>query len=407
MNSNAELRDDIPRELVRNWVFAEDPDVAKCPFRAAKKLHEGPDIFYNTAYNSGNPDPEAPGGWVVTRYALQKEILQNPEVFSSKRIANFSGLLGEDWPLVPLEIDLPEHTDYRALLNPLFSPRKVSELEQGVRQSAIDLIEKAKKEGGCEFMEAFGRPFPISVFMRLMGLPLEEMPMFLQWEEDLLRGSSYEVRAQGAGSIKEYLLDLMAKRRKNPTGDLVSFAVTSKVSGQPIPEDHILGLCYLLFVAGLDTVAGVLGFTFKELATHPEQQRELRADPELILPAVEEYLRAFGVVVSFRFLTRDFDFHGLKFRKGDRVNLTMGLASRDAAAYENPDKIDFRRRNVKHVTVGAGPHRCLGAHLARREFMIALQEWMKSVPEFRIKEGETPIVHGYGVWSVGYLPLAW
>lgn len=405
MNSTPEIRQDIPREFVQEWDLAQDPDAVQCPFHAAKKLHDGPDIFYNLTFDLRNQGQA--GNWVVTRRALQKEILQNPAVFSSHRIAGFSALLGEDWPLVPLEIDPPEHAEYRALVNPLFSPREVNDLEESVRQSAIDLIDKAKKEGECEFMQAFGRPFPVGVFMRLMGLPLEEMPTFLQWEEDILRGKSIEARAQAAGSIKDYLLELIAKRRKNPTGDLVSFAVRGKINGQPIPEDHILGLCFLLFVGGLDTVAAVLGFTFKELATHPEQQSALRKNPDLTMPAVEEYLRAFGVVTTSRFLTRDFEFHGFNFRRGDRVSITTGLASRDDMAYERPDEIDFHRRDVRNLTLSAGPHRCLGSHLARREFMVALQEWMKRVPEFRIKGGQTPIVHSTGVWGVDYLPLVW
>ena len=405
MNSIPEVRENIPRELITKWNLGEDPDAVRCPFRAAQKLHDGPDIFYNLGFDLRNLGRA--GSWVVTRHSLQKEILQNPGVFSSNRIASFSALIGENWPLVPLEIDPPQHTEYRALMNPLFSPREVNGLEHGVREAAIELIEKAKKDGECEFMEAFGRPFPVGVFMRLMGLPLAEMPTFLQWEKDILRGDTMEARARAAGSIKEYLLELMAKRRKNPTGDLVSFAVTSKVNGEPISDEHVLGICFLLFVGGLDTVAAVLGFTFKELATRPEQQRELRKDPAFINSAVEEYLRAFGVVNTSRFLTQDFEFHGLKFHKGDRVSITTGLASRDGTAYERPNEIDFSRRDVRNLTLSAGPHRCLGSHLARREFMIALQEWMKRVPEFRLKEGETPIAHATGVWGVDYLPLVW
>ena len=398
-------REEIPKELIKKWDLAEDPDATDCPYHTVDKLHAEPDIFYNLEDDIRNRGQA--GSWVVTRYELQKEILQNPEVFSSHRIASFSALVGEDWPLVPLELDPPEHSEYRALVNPLFAPRKVNDLEGSVRQSAVDLIEKVQHTGECEFMEDFGRPFPVGVFMRLMGLPLEEMATFLKWEENLLRGNSIEARVQAAGNIKQYLLDLIAKRRKNPTGDLVSFAVTSKVNDRPISDEHVLGLCYLLFVGGLDTVAAVLGFTFKELATHPEQQCQLRSEPELITRAVEEYLRAFGVVTTSRFLTQDFEFHGVTFREGDRISIATGLASRDSNTYERPHEIDFRRRNTRHVSFSAGPHRCLGSHLARREFMIALEEWMNRIPEFRIKEGTTPVVHGTGVWGVDHLPLAW
>lgn len=404
MNETSSPRADIPAELIRQWDLQQDPDSAKCPYHAADKLHDGPDIFYNLIQD---PRFDVPGMWVVTRYELQKEVLQNPDLFSSQRIAAFSSLLGEDWPLVPLELDPPEHADYRALVNPLFAPMKVNDLEDSVRQAAVDLVEKARAQGGCEFMEAFGRPFPVGVFMRLMGLPLEEMPIFLEWEEDLLRGSNIEARVGAASNIKQYLLDLIDKRRKNPVDDLVSFAVTSKISGKPMPDERILGMCYLLFVGGLDTVAATLGFTFREMATQPEQQRQLRADPELIVSAVEEYVRAFGVVTTNRYVTEDAEFHGIQLRKGDRVSIPLGLASRDSHAYDEPHKIDFMRRNTRNMSFGGGPHRCLGSHLARREFKIALEEWTNRIPEFRVKEGESPVVHSTGVWGVDYLPLTW
>src|SRR5690606_5825589 len=147
-----------------SWDPAADPDSAKCPFKAGSKLHdEGLDIFFNPL---DGRDPR--GSWVVTRYELQREVLQDAETFSSHGIAGFSGLLGESWPLVPLELDPPEHAAYRMLLNPLFSPGKINQLEEGVRQSAIDLIEKVRAKGECEFMADFGRPFPVGVFMRLM-----------------------------------------------------------------------------------------------------------------------------------------------------------------------------------------------------------------------------------------------
>jgi cytochrome P450 len=395
----------VPPERLKRWDPGEDPEAATCPYRAAAKLHEGPDVFFNLVADIRNRG--RPGSWVVTRYDLQREVLQNAEIFSSKGIAGFSALLGESWPLVPLELDHPDHAQYRALLNPLFSPARVAELEAGVREAAVELIEKVRAKGECEFMEDFGRPFPVGIFMRLMGLPLEEMPRFLDWEEGLLRGSTLEARVSAAANIKQYLTDLIADRRGKPTSDLVSFAVTARIDDRPLSDDAVMGICYLLFVGGLDTVAATLGFTFRELAFTPELQRELRADSGIIPDAVEEFVRAFGVVTTSRFLTRDHEFHGVTLREGDRVVIPLGLASRDDRVYENPHAIDFRRRNNRNISFSAGPHRCLGSHLARREFKIALEEWMARVPEFRVKDGEKTAVHTTGVWGVDHLPLVW
>jgi cytochrome P450 len=256
-------------------------------------------------------------------------------------------------------------------------------------------------------MEAFGRPFPVSVFMRLMGLPAEEMPLFLDWEESILRGATMADRARAASSIKQYLIHLIAARRAKPTGDLASFVVGLQVDGRPISDERALGICYLFFVAGLDTVASTLGFTFRELAERPELQQQLRVEPGLIPDAVEEFVRAFGVVVDYRYLSQDYEFHGARMRKGDLVELPLGVGSRDPHEYPDPHRIDFKRENTRSITFAAGPHRCIGSHLARREFRIALEEWTTRVPEFRIKPGDQPRVQAESVWGVSYLPLVW
>jgi len=151
----------------------------------------------------------------------------------------------------------------------------------------------------------------------------------------------------------------------------------------------------------------VLGFTFQEMAAHPEQQRVIKRDKSIIPQALEEYLRAFGVVETFRYLTRDYEFHGNQLKKGERVVIHTSYSSRDDTFYENPHEIDFNRKETRHLTLAAGPHRCLGAHLARREFQIALEEWSTRVPEFRLTEGAEAIVHAVGVMGVDYLPLSW
>jgi cytochrome P450 len=187
----------------------------------------------------------------------------------------------------------------------------------------------------------------------------------------------------------------------------VSYIVGCQVEGNPVSDERALGIVYLFFVAGLDTVAGTLGFAFRELAERPELQRQLRADPGLIPDAVEEFFRAFGIVVTFRYLTRDHEFHGVRMRKGDMVEIPLAVASRDPAEYENPHLVDFHRENTRNLTFAAGPHRCIGSHLARREMKIALEEWMQRVPEFRIAPGQTAVAHAESVLGVNRLPLVW
>jgi len=200
---------------------------------------------------------------------------------------------------------------------------------------------------------------------------------------------------------------VLAERRAQPADDLLSYVATVEIEGRLLTPDEALGVAFLLYSAGLDTVANMLAFMFKYLAEHPQDQQLLRDEPALIPNAIEELMRAFPIILSGRQVTRDVEWHGVKMKAGDVVTLPTMLAGRDAQEFPNPDVVDFRREKVSHITFAAGPHRCVGSHLARRELRIALEEWLKRVPPFRIKPGERAVTHGIGVFGVERLPLVW
>jgi cytochrome P450 len=393
----------VPPHLVRTWDYEAAAGAERDIHAANAVLAQGPEIIYSAITIAATE----PGGWLVTRNRLVREVLQDPETFSSLHLTGWSKLLGESWQLIPLEVDGEDHRLYRTLMNPLFSPKRMAGLEAGMRQSAVELIEGCLANGECDFETEFGHPFPVYVFLRLMGLPLGMMRLFLEWEHGLLHGKVKEKRAAAAQAIKDYLLEAIAERRKDPKDDLISFAITSQVDGRPLTDAETLGICFVLFAAGLDTVASALGFIFKHLAEHPEDQRRLRREPAAIPAAVEEMLRAYAVVTTTRRVTRDIEFHGVTMREGDRIILPMTITARDGEEYDNPNKVDFDRENVRHITFGAGPHRCIGSHLARIEIRIALEEWLSRVPEFGIPEGKRAIVQANGVWGLTSLPLDW
>jgi cytochrome P450 len=372
------------------------------PFEVLRELRAKPPIFYTPVHFSSPV-----GAWVLTRAEDIRAVLQNPEVFSSKGVSGFSRLLGETWDMIPLELDPPHHTKFRALLNPLFAPKEIAKLAEGVRQSCIALIERAKARPDCDFMRDFGRPFPVLIFLQLMGLPAEDFDRFVVWEDNLLHGGSIEIRIGAAAAIRDYLRELASVRRSNPTGDLVSFAVQAEIDGVKLTDDEILGICYLLFVGGLDTVASSLGFYFRYLASHPEQQQKLREHPEAIPDAVEELLRAYAVVMVSRFAVADTEIGGVSIRKGDCVAIYTSFASADPADFESPEHIDLTRSPNRHIAFSYGPHRCIGSHLARRELVVALEEWVKRVPPFRITPGGEVRMHGGVVFGVDRLPLTW
>jgi cytochrome P450 len=257
-------------------------------------------------------------------------------------------------------------------------------------------------------MQAFGRPFPVTIFLRLLGLPPEEMPQFLQWGHWFLHHtSSMEDRTRAVTEIAGYLGQRIGERYAQPTKDLIGFAVQAKINGRPWTPEEILGFCVLLFIAGLDTVASILGFTLRELASRPELQQRLRDDPSAIDNAVEEFVRAHSVVMTARRAIRDVEFHGVKMKAGDLVTLPGPTASRDPAEYPDPNTIDFDREEMRSLTFAAGPHRCIGSHLARREIKIAIQEWMARTSNIRLDPDHPAVTHGSVVVGFETLPLKW
>ena len=301
----------VPPSLVIHSDFFSDPGYAHDPFGVVARQPTGPRLFYSPTHYV------LPGCWVVTRAEDVRHVLQHPELFSNRGLTGFSALIDESWDLVPLELDPPEHTKFRNIVNPLFAPKEIAKLEAEVRGAAIGLIEKFAAASEVEFVSAFAQPFPVSVFLQLLGLPKEEMPQFLAWEFGLLKSFNLADRRAAAAGIAGYLRDKMRERRANPGSDLISWAVQAEVDGQKLSDDVIIGICFLLYVGGLDTVASSLGFHYHYLATHPQLQAQLRADRSLIPAAIEEFLRLFSIVMNHRLVVCDTEIGGVQLKAGD------------------------------------------------------------------------------------------
>jgi len=230
----------------------------------------------------------------------------------------------------------------------------------------------------------------------------------VEWAENSVRTSDAEKRKATYTQIAQYLEGVINERRANPGDDMISALVLGQVEGRPLSGQELIGMATLLFVGGLDTVAGQLGFITAFLAEHPEHQRRLRENPALIPNAIEEFLRRHGMSNTVRLVTDDVEFKGLTFKKGDLVMVPISLHGMDPRRWEDPLEVKFDRADARtHDTFGKGPHRCAGAHLARAEIRIFLEEWLARIPEFRIKEGEAARYLSGGVNGVGALPLTW
>lgn len=391
----------VPPALVRPFSFVTGPGMSRCPFAAVAQLHDGPRIFWNPANHRFG------GSWVLTRAVDIRYVLGNTDLFSSKGQSGLAKLIGENWDLVPLELDPPLHGQFRKLLNPLLAPPLINKMTEGITSRAVELIDGVRAAGGCEFMTAFGQPFPVSIFMQLMGLPAELMSTFLAWELDLLHGDTLEKRQGAAREIRDYLLRLARERRAAPVDDLTSAIVTGEVEGRKLTGDEVLGGLYLLFVGGLDTVASTLGFLFRHLAQGEEHQRQLRAEPATIERRTEELLRRFSVVTSHRQCKVDVEIAGVAMKAGDWITINGALGGLDGNEFAQPLEVDMDRKAIRHFAFNFGPHFCVGSHLARREILVAIREWLARIPPWRLNPKVEVVTHGGGVFGVERLAIEW
>jgi cytochrome P450 len=242
-----------------------------------------------------------------------------------------------------------------------------------------------------------------------MGLPMEEAPRFLEWNHRILHGyttdEAHSDHAAAVAGVFEYFATLLAERVQDPRDDVVTFLanVTDDVGGLTLDEQ--LGICFNLFIAGLDTVAATLVFFLDFLARNPTYSQALRDHPSLIPGASEEMLRYHSFVSPGRIATMDTEISGVPIRKGDRVLLMTGAAGIDEKEFTDALTIDFQRKPNRHFGFGAGPHRCIGSHLARRELVVALEVMHTRTRSYRIDPDADIVRHGGNVGGIDKLML--
>jgi cytochrome P450 len=346
---------------------------------------------------------------LLSRYDDVLHALRHPETFTSA-----SGLNLGDQPLLPLEVDPPVHTAYRRILNPQFVPREIEKMAPDVRKRVGELLDGFAGNGACDFHEEFATPLPSGIFITLMGLPEEDLPRFYQWRDNTIRPDVEPGDMEGAARIREetghaisdYFRERIAERRAEPDDTLLSKIVHAQIDGRALDERELLGISHLLLLGGLDTVTATLDCMIEFLATHPEQRQRLVDDPSCIPAAVEELLRWLTpVMVIPRAAAEDTTVGDVDIRKGTGVTLVLGAANGDESEFA-ADVVDFDREPNKHLAFGGGHHLCLGAHLARMELRIALEELHARIPDYRLADG-AEIGFSTGIRQAHSLPLVW
>ena len=396
--------DHVPHELVWQEDFDAFATAKPDPFRRMGELHDGPDIFWMRKSDKGLGGGIS--GWVLTRYDMIREALTDTWNFASGNERNMMSAIGFDWPLIPIELNPPQQQRYRKVLEPFFAPAAIDALDTAIRETCNDLIAGFTETDHCEFIGEFAEKFPSQIFLDLMGMPRERLQDFLVWERGMLRGSPPEIVASMT-AIYDYLRQFVREQRENPGSAIMQGIVSARLDdGQSLTETEMISICYLLYIGGLDTVYGTIGWIFWHLAGDQPLQQRLRKHPEEITRATEELLRAFSAASTGRRVARDIEFHGVRMRAGDAVTAFLSLASRDPQAFDNPHAIDIDRK-PRHMAFGTGPHTCLGLRLAKREIKIVLEIFLARFGNIRMPEGARHTFHVGSVFGIDTLPLEW
>jgi cytochrome P450 len=392
-----------PGEFDPGEINLMSPEATRCPQPAYAQLREQCPVTHGGGL----------GVAMITRFEDVMWALRHPEIFSSQMDIQLA--LGTERPMIPQQIDPPAQTRFRKLLDPYFSRKRMAELAPDVRKHANELIDRFYDAGECEFDEAFAIPLPCTAFLHLMGLPLSDLDLFLEFKDNIIRPQKNHpdaedhtpIRHETGQRIYGYFTDVIRERRANPTDDFLGYLVQAEIKGDRLTETEMLDICFLQILAGLDTVTATLGCNLAYLADNPAQRQTLLDDPGKLDGAIEELLRWESPVTAIpRVLKQDVTMREVTLEKGSLVTLLLGSANTDDAEFDSAQVVDFDRKGNRHIAFGAGAHRCLGSHLARMELMVALEVWHERIPQYRIKPGETPTFSA-GIREALYLPLVW
>ena len=327
------------------------------------------------------------GYWVVSSYEEALAVAQDWATYSSAHGLSIAGNRGAIRNL-PVEADPPEQYIFKRLVNPFFTPSAVARWEEPTRALVNDLIDAFAQDASAEFMDAFARPLPSrSFFQFAINAPAGDLDKVAY----LASKSSTPKDPKAAEcwmGLHQWVLDFIVTRREQPPkGDVVDAVIRADVDGRPITDDEIVGTVQLLILGGLETTAGALGHAMVRLCREPRLQETLRACPELIGHAVEEFLRVDPSFVSVgRTAVRDAELAGRAIKSGDKVLIHWASANRDDGEFPGSGAFDLTRERNRHLAFGAGPHRCVGSNLARMNMRVALEELLRRLADIRLAD---------------------
>ena len=369
------------------------------PYPIYKRLRDECPLHYNDEH----------GLWSLSRYEDIQTAARDWNAFTSTEGADLDdtgALIGEgDF----LDTDPPRHDELRKVVREHFTPKAINALEGRVRERSEALLEAFVGSGSADFASDFAWPLPAGMVSELLGFPDEDHPQLLAWFTESLRRIPGQTEIPdsawaAAKEVRGYFAATAEERRRQPRDDVMTTMVAA-VDDERISADDLLGICYLLFLAGIETTAALISNALHLLTLHPDQRTKLVGDLSIMRGAVEELLR-FEAPVQFigRTATSDFELHGATIPAGGRVVLIYASANRDERKFPNPDVLDLERTPGRHLAFGEGIHHCIGAPLARLEGRIGLEVLLSRIPDYEVA-GAVQRMYTHNAWGLEHLPV--
>jgi cytochrome P450 len=364
-----------------------DPEFIQDPARVFGPIREEQPLLHSDRYG---------GFWLLTRYEDVTAAALDCEGLTSAVPGTtlIPSTQPRTEPLLPLELDPPEHTRYRALVNPLFAKPRIDLMRPGLEALATSLLEPFARNGGGDVMAEFAHPMSLGSLARLMDLPEADEDRWFDWVERMYSNAILDSddHARAAHEAEAYIDGLIDDRKRAPRDDFIGTLLQAEVDGHRLSDADVRQFGMVMLLAGYETTSGAMGMSLMHLARHPELREQLFGDPErLAHTAVNEFLRFVSPVQVFgRNAAIDLELHGRTIPAGDVVLLGYGAANHDPRAFDEPERCILDRQPNRHVAFGHGRHLCLGANLARLELTIMFERFAELFPDFTLDPERPP-----------------
>lgn len=391
---------EVPEALLSDFDIVEDKGFFVDPqqYFLDSLVKDPRDIVY-TPHNGGH--------WLVTSHELAREVLSNAELFGSFPIGIPANM--EQRPrLIPLESSASEHRRYRRLLLPIFEPEAVQRLQTGAELLAATVLDEVLPQGEFDFLWKVAKPISMGLFVRQLGLEPERLDEFYAWETGFYRAPTMEERIVCGEKIGGYLFDVVQQHVAEPKDDIVSMLLNVDIEGERLTVEEVHAICYLLFLASIDTVATMLSFIIRHLARDRTLFERLKSDRDKIAASVDEFMRMHAFINLNRICERDTDFHGVQFRAGDNIVIPSFVTDRDERTFADPDTFNAdrsKKERNQHHAFGAGAHKCIGLHVAKMEVKVVLEAFFDRVASLELVSEQAVTGHGGTTMGLDTIPI--